>query len=126
MELLTDVGWQQAAAKPIAGAHSIWEIVLHVAVWAGVALRRVGGETVEPTPAEDWPEVTDAAEDSWRDSVRTLVQRQEALADLTATLTAEQLEADAAGKDDSVYFLLHGVVQHNLYHAGQIALLKKT
>jgi uncharacterized damage-inducible protein DinB len=125
MELLNDVDWRQAAAKPIAGAHSIWEIVLHIAAWADAAERRSRGKTVELTPAEDWPPVTDASEESWRTSVRTLGLKQESLAGLAAALTDEQLEATAAGEDYSVYFLLHGVVQHNLYHAGQIALLKK-
>ena len=126
MELLNDVDWRQAVAKPIAAKHSIWEIVLHISAWADTAARRSRGETVDLTPAEDWPPVTDASEESWRRSVQTLAQKQEALAGLTATLTDEQLQATAGGKDYSVYFLLHGVVQHNLYHAGQIALLKKT
>ena len=104
MELLADVGWRQAAARPIAGAHCI----------------------VELTPQQDFPHLSDSSEESWRDSVQALVQRQEALAGLTATLTDQQLDAICPGKDYSLYFLLHGVVQHNLYHAGQIALLKKT
>jgi len=125
MELLNDVDWQQAAAKPVVSAHSIWELVLHIAVWADVAIRRVNGEAVEPTPAEDFPRVASVTEDSWRAAVQTLTQKQEALARLIETLSDQRLEEITPGKDYSLYFLLHGVVQHNLYHAGQIAVLKK-
>src|SRR6266699_138715 len=55
-ELLAQVSCEQAAARPIPGAHSIWEIVLHVAAWAEIALARVHGDrTGAPTPAQDWP-----------------------------------------------------------------------
>lgn len=72
MEILHDADWRQAAAKPIAGAHSIWGIVLHIAAWAAAALLRASGERMDLTPAQDWPQVADASEQSWPTSVRTL------------------------------------------------------
>ena len=125
MELLDGVNSQQAAARPIPGAHSIWEIVLHITEWADVGRRRATGEKVQPTPEEDWPEVGDTSEGAWRKAVEALVQSQTSLGELIGTLSDEQLDATVPGKDYSIYFQLHGVVQHNLYHAGQIALLKK-
>ena len=125
MELLDGVNSQQAAARPIAGAHSIWEIVLHITVWADVGSRRARGEKVQPTPEQDWPELGDTSETAWRKALEALVQSQTSLGELIGTLSDEQLDATVPGKDYSIYFQLHGVVQHNLYHAGQIALLKK-
>jgi uncharacterized damage-inducible protein DinB len=125
MELLDGVNSQQAAARPIAGAHSIWEIVLHITVWANVGSRRASGEKVQPTPEQDWPEVGDSSQEAWHKAVQALVQSQTSLDELIGNLSDEQLEATVPGKEYSIYFQLHGVVQHNLYHAGQIALLKK-
>ena len=125
MELLDGVSWQQAAARPIASAHSIWELVLHIAAWSNIARRRTLGEAVSPTDAEDWPPVGDTNEETWSKAKAEMVKSQANLAELISTLKEEQLEATTPGKDYSNYFLLHGIVQHNLYHGGQIALLKK-
>jgi hypothetical protein len=125
MELLVDVNWQQAAAKPVASAHTIWEIVLHITAWAGAVRRRVNGEAVQLTATEDWPGIGVANAEASRSVVEGLVNSQALLAERIETLTDEDLTATVAGEDYTVYFLLHGLVQHNLYHAGQIALLKK-
>jgi uncharacterized damage-inducible protein DinB len=125
MALLEDVPWEQAAAKPLAAAHSIWELVLHITAWADICTRRINGEAVEPITAEDWPDPGPASQQTWRAALETLAGTQLVLADLIETLTDEQLDAITPGKDYNNYFLLHGLVQHNLYHAGQIALLKK-
>jgi uncharacterized damage-inducible protein DinB len=124
-ELLAEVTAEKAAAKPLAGAHSIWELVLHIAAWESVVRRRLEGETVEPTPEEDWPQVTDTTESAWKDALAALEEGHGRLREVTRRLTDAQLDEMAAGCEYSVYFMLHGVIQHDLYHAGQIALLKK-
>jgi hypothetical protein len=124
--VLIDVTARQAAARPIAGAHSIWELVRHLTVWADVARRRLGGEVVEPTDAEDWPgggEATDAV--AWDRDVARLVASYQALADAVAAADDRQLDAIVAGRDHDHYIMLHGVVEHAAYHAGQIQMLKK-
>ena len=126
MEVLRGVSWEKAAARPIAGAHTIWEIALHVAAWAEIGRLRASGTAVgEVAPEQDWPAVDDASEDGWRRTVDVLEQSEARLAEVVLGLSDSQLSAMAAGQPYSVYFLLHGVVQHNVYHAGQIALLKK-
>jgi uncharacterized damage-inducible protein DinB len=127
LELLADVPAVQAAARPLAGAHSIWEIVLHVAAWQGFATRALGGE---PMPLnlpdeEDWPPVADAGEEAWRAAVADLGEVNRRLREAVRKLSDDDLERIVGGREYSFYFLLHGVVQHGLYHAGQIALLKK-
>jgi uncharacterized damage-inducible protein DinB len=125
MEVLKGVSWDKAAERPVAGAHTIWEIALHITAWAEVGRLRALGTAVEVAPERDWPGVGEASEDEWRRVVDALEQSEARLAEVVDGLSDAQLAAMAAGKPYSVYFLLHGVVQHNVYHAGQIALLKK-
>jgi uncharacterized damage-inducible protein DinB len=125
MEVLRGVSRDKAAARPVAGAHTIWEIALHITAWAEIGRLRVSGTAVgEVAPEQDWPSVGEASEDDWRRTVDVLQQSEARLAEVVDGLSDAQLAAMAAGKPYSVYFLLHGVVQHNVYHAGQIALLK--
>lgn len=124
-ELLAGVTAEQAAAKPLVGAHSIWEIVLHIAAWERVALRRLEGQTALISTEEDWPTVNDTSETAWREALANLESGHRQLRAALRTLTDADLDKLVAGQQYSVYFLLHGVIQHDLYHAGQIALLKK-
>ena len=116
----------QAARRPIAGAHSIWELALHIAVWNRVVARRLAGETVEPSPSEDWPSPdADADGEAWE---RTLADLRAARATLRAAILAfdeRRLEDIVPGRDHTFYVMIHGVIQHDLYHAGQVALLRK-
>src|SRR5215208_4894020 len=72
LELLDGVSAEQAAAHPIPGAHSIWELVLHLAGTHGLVLRRVEGDGRNLSPEEDWPPVPEPSEPSWRDAVAAL------------------------------------------------------
>ena len=126
-ELLADVSAEQAASKPLPGAHSIWEIVLHVAAWQSFVTRALEGEPMPANPAEEenWPPVGDASEAAWRGAVESLGGGNKRLREAVRKLGEEDLDRIVAGREYSVYFMLHGVIQHSLYHAGQIALLKK-
>src|SRR5208283_2460455 len=68
-EILEGVTAARAAAHPITGAHSIWELVLHIAAWDGAVLRRLGGAAVELSDAENFPAVREASEAAWRKAV---------------------------------------------------------
>ena len=125
IDLLDGVPHLRAAARPIAGAHSIWEIVRHVAAWADIAGWRVRGEKIDPTPGEDWPPVADEGDEAWARDVERLANSYRALAEATRALDDRQLDAAAAGQEYSVAVMLHGIVEHGTYHGGQIALLKK-
>jgi uncharacterized damage-inducible protein DinB len=125
-EILAGVTARQAAAHPIPNAHSIWEIALHIAAWEAVVRRRVEGEAIGGvSDEENFPPVTDTSEESCQAMQERLYQGHEALRDTLRNLGEERLEEIAPGTNYSIYFMLHGVVQHDLYHAGQIALLKK-
>jgi len=74
---------------------------------------------------EDWPAVTDTSEAAWTKTLEELRSNHQALRAAIRELDEAKLDENVPGTTYSVYFLLHGVVQHDLYHAGQIALLKK-
>jgi uncharacterized damage-inducible protein DinB len=124
-ELLRDVSFESAADRPLAGVHSIWEIVLHITAWMDGARRRMEGEALELTPEQDWPAISDPSEAAWRITLGNLESAHQKLRGAITALDPERLDDRVAGRPYSIYFLLHGVIQHNLYHAGQIAILKK-
>lgn len=127
-EILKGVTAARAAARAVANAHSIWELVLHIAAWDGAALRRLGGAAVELRDAENFPAVTDTSDAAWRGALAEVRRVHEELLAAVAALPDSRLEEMVPGKKGAhynFYYMLQGVVQHELYHAGQIALLKK-
>lgn len=125
-EALAGVDAATAAARPIEGAHSIWEIVHHLTAWNEVPLRRLDGERLQNLPAErDFPPVTDVSADAWRSALAALEDAHAALHARVLDLADGQLDDPVAGSDPTVRGMLLGVLQHNAYHAGQIVLLRK-
>jgi uncharacterized damage-inducible protein DinB len=128
LELLTGVTAAQAAAKPILHAHSIWELVLHMAAWDGAVLRRTTGAAVTLSDEENFPSVEDSSEAAWEKTQEAVQQTHEDLVKAVAAFPDARLKEQVPGKTPSYYtfyYMFSGIVQHELYHAGQIALLKK-
>lgn len=125
LEVLEGVNARAAASKPIPGAHSIWEIVLHIAAWDGAIRRRMGGQALELSSKQDFPPVNDTSDSAWQSALENLKQRHAELIEALLAMPDYRLTAQVPGKDYDFYHMLHGAVQHELYHAGQIALLKK-
>jgi len=125
-KLLEDVAADQAAAKPIPGAHSIWELVLHVTAWEREALAVMGGKAYETLAGEkDWPPVGATTDAEWKTALSDLETVTRELVAAVRAMPDDKLTESAGGAQYNFYFLLHGIVQHNLYHAGQIAILKR-
>lgn len=125
LETLEGVTARQAAAHPVTGAHSIWELVVHIAAWESACRRRLGGDRAELTTIEDWPPVTETSEAAWAMSKAALIEGHRKLRESIAFLTDARLDEPILQNMPSVYVTIHGVIQHDLYHAGQIAILKK-
>ncbi len=128
LEILKGVTVAQAAAHPIPHAHSIWELVLHVAAWDGAVRRRMTGKAVSLSDEENFPPVKDTSEAAWRKALEHLRRAHDELVDAVATFPDARLSDQVPGKQGAhynFYYMLHGAAQHELYHAGQIALLKK-
>ena len=125
LELLSDVTADTAAARPGNGGHTIWELVLHIKTWQDTAMEYVKGESVSVPDDRDFPPVTKQDEDAWKAARDAMVQSADKLGAVIRTLDDQALDRPVSGSDFSLYVLFQGVAQHNLYHAGQIALLKK-
>jgi uncharacterized damage-inducible protein DinB len=130
--LLETIDADAAAAHPIAGGHSIREIVLHVAAWTREVARRLeGGEPALPVEG-DWPAPVDPAAATWPDAIAALRAAQARLEEALIALPETRLDARVGGVRDAplgtgVTFeaMISGALQHNAYHGGQIALLAR-
>jgi uncharacterized damage-inducible protein DinB len=125
LEVLSGVDATTAAAHPIPGAHSIWELVLHLTATQEVILRRIRGESAGLKDEEFWPAVPAVSAPAWTETVERLKGQEAELQKAISAFPEERLDARLTAEGTSAYNNFHGHVQHNAYHAGQIALLKK-
>jgi uncharacterized damage-inducible protein DinB len=128
VEILQGVDAAMAEAHPIKNAHSIWELVLHIAAWDGAVLRRTGGTAIELRDEQNFPPVKDTSEAAWRNTLEQAKRTHYELVKAVAAFPDARLAEQVPGKTESYYdffYMFSGIVQHGLYHAGQIALLKK-
>jgi uncharacterized damage-inducible protein DinB len=129
MNALEGLSAEDASKHSIPGGHSIWELVHHLGSWNAIVLKRLRGEDVEVTSERDWPPVWEVSEAAWRRAVENLSDTHLRLRQFAATIEDEELDRNdvkTSGASTSRYVVLHGVIQHNLYHAGQIVILRKT
>jgi len=130
---LEGVDARSANDRPEPTAHTICEIVLHMTAWTREVTRRLRTGTAQDPADGDWPTVTVATDDDWSGIVAALDDANEALVQVIAALDDGRLEERigevrdrALGSGVSRYETLHGLIQHHVYHAGQISLLKKS
>jgi uncharacterized damage-inducible protein DinB len=132
MGILHGISAKQAFMHPVANAHSIWEIVLHITAWEGEVIRRLQTGEAHLPEEGDWQEVHDNSAAAWKATLKRLHEVHTALEQEITRCADDKLDEIPAeprvrevGSGVSLYVLLHGIVQHGIYHAGQIALLKK-
>ncbi len=128
-QAVNGVGAADARARPVAGAHTIWEIVLHMTTWAIEVERRLR-ENARPLDAsEDWPDPGPEGEAAWTEVKSALVDAhrrlRQTIQEFPTGRLAEQVPSTSGEDHTSFYVMLHGLAQHDAYHAGQIAMLKK-
>lgn len=121
-EALNGVSARAAQAHPLDGSHSIWELAAHLHAWiveAGLTTRGKAYNSLQGD--KDWPPVTATAAQDWEGLLANLERAEQSLEEAVRATPDEKLGSG----EHSLYLLLHGISQHNAYHAGQIALLKK-
>jgi uncharacterized damage-inducible protein DinB len=130
--ILDGVTAAQAAHKLSPDAHSIWEILLHMTGWKREVAKRARGNVAAEPSEGDWPAIGDATDARWREAQANHLRAQRELLDVLGALPDEKLTAKVPGDTAafvgaglSVLATSWGLVQHDVYHAGQIALLKK-
>ena len=130
--ILDGIDATAAAAHPIKGAHSIWELVLHMTAWVNEVRRRLeGGKHGDPAEG-DWPRVAETTAEAWKQAISSLRRAHAELARTLATTDdaglAHQVaggQVDSTGRPVTLYQTAIGILQHDTYHAGQLAILKK-
>jgi uncharacterized damage-inducible protein DinB len=125
MEVLNDVTAQQAITRHFEAAHTIWELALHIGAWERACLSRLHGERAELTDVEDWPPIPDTSDAAWQQVKTNLQLGNQELRSAVQAIDPQRLDEPIVPGMPSVYITVQGVVQHDLYHAGQIAILKK-
>lgn len=124
-EALDGVSAADAAAHPIPGAHSIWELVGHLHTWTRAVQRRFEGEHAEPAESENFPAVANPDPAGWTAACQSVLAAHDLLARAVLGVSSRSLDDGVPGHPYSNYVMLHGALQHTLYHAGQIVLLRR-
>ena len=126
LEALEGVSSEDAHAHPIAGAHSIWELVLHLNAGYRLVLRRLRGDDRQLTTEEEWPSIPAPTAAGWQDAIRELRELNHELRRAVLGFDAERLDEPLVAEPPyTAYTQFIGTTQHDLYHAGQIILLKR-
>ena len=131
-DLLRGVTCEVAAARPLRNVHSVWEIVLHMTAWKNEVRRRLSGAPAGTPQEGDWPDVPSPTAEAWQAALDGLEQAHRSLVDAIRQLPEDRLYEPTndprdreTGAGVTHYVLLHGIVQHDVYHAGQIAIVRK-
>jgi uncharacterized damage-inducible protein DinB len=120
---LKDISKEQAANKVIGTRHTIWELTDHMTYWLEEVRKSVQTKKNLNQSGDPWPRMG-ATEEDWKQSVNRLEAAVNMLSDELINWTNDDLAAIVPESDYTFKQMLHGVVHHNLYHVGQINILK--
>jgi uncharacterized damage-inducible protein DinB len=124
-QILENISAKTAAARPIDDAHTIWELVMHMIFWEEVAVERLAGRRAGLVEEKNFPPMPDATEENWGRTLDQLRDSNRRFREALSKLESAKLgELSAAGKR-TFYDEAHGLLEHHIYHLGQIAILKK-
>jgi uncharacterized damage-inducible protein DinB len=131
--LLDGITASEAALRPAAGVHSIWEIVLHMDGWQREVTRRLQGSVPDIPLEGDWRPLPQITEEAWQKTQAALEESLHELIAALKNLPGAKLEESVGGIRNpekgtgvSYWAMIAGLSQHNAYHSGQIAILRKT
>jgi DinB superfamily len=125
---LRGMGAAMASWRPAPGRHNAWEIAVHAAYWKYAAWRRLTGEkrgSFARTGSNWFPSLAPSTEAAWRKDVALLGEYHRQLRVAVVRLEDGDLDRRAPGGTETVGRLVRGIAAHDLYHAGQIQLIKR-
>jgi hypothetical protein len=124
-EILEGIRWEQAFRRVLPATHTIWELVMHMAFWETEVNRRLQKLPGQSQDELNFPAMPEPAAHNWQRALDTLRKSNADFRTTVMNLSDSKLDEALSSPKYTVYVELHGVFQHHLYHAGQIALLKK-
>lgn len=126
-ELLNEVDETKVFIKPNGTEHSLLELLWHMNTWAGFTLANLENRPAEELKAmeeNDW-RIIDPEKHSWNNGMNELRSIHEKIAKILNQKEDSFLNEIVPNRKFNFRFMLNGLIQHNIYHAGQIAYLKK-
>ena len=125
--LLRDVTAHEASRNPGVGRHTMLQLVLHIAYWEEIFLRRLNGETVDAplNSPEDWPPNHKISDAEWHAALERLDKAHAALSGAVASCPDAKLKEKMPGKAYDNYTVIQGLLHHTVYHTAQMVLIKK-
>lgn len=127
-KILDGISAEQAAHRVEAKTHTIWELVSHLTFWETEVCRRLNGLPARPFEELNFPAAPAATTENWNGALAEFRQSNEDFRKALSQFDASRLDQPLPGRENSnytAYVEMQGVIQHNLYHAGQIAILRK-
>lgn len=109
----------EVATARIGQAHSIVEMVFHMATWRNFVTNQLNGDFIEVAEAENFPN------GNFAEAAERLAASQQALITAIERFPDSRLSDQVPGRTYSFRFMLEGIIQHDVYHLGQISILKK-
>ena len=129
-DILEPITFEAAYEKPPGSVHNIAEIVMHMVAWTEEVMDRMNGMTASIPTSGDWPETGAPNEQKWQNYVEDLKLVNVNLIGIIQNFPEEQWSEpinDERGDRPVVTYedLILGLIQHHIYHSGQIALLNR-
>ncbi len=125
-EILRSMSAPVASARPVPGTHSIWELALHLLEVQDLVLRRVGGDPVPFEERAAWPpQPEEPTGEAWESVVARITAGERRLREVVLSMDPARLDDFAMPGGDTIFVTIQGHLQHNLWHAGQMALLRR-
>jgi uncharacterized damage-inducible protein DinB len=124
-KILETIPAQTAAARPLPGTHTIWELVSHITFWEGVVTKRLAGLRAGLVEELNFPPMPAATDENWKTTLDEFRASNRTFREALAKLDPAKLEQLTAAGKRTYYDEAHGIIEHHVYHLGQIAMLKK-
>lgn len=125
MEILANVDFQIASVRPRGNIHSIWELVLHITAWEKVVTKRLKGIAIAEPTEGDFPPLPEYTAQAWQIAIANLKIHHAELIETISAINDGELDKIVSSSGSTIYETIHGIMDHLIYHSGQIAILKK-
>lgn len=124
-QTLSNISAEKASGRIAKGRNTIWEIVNHLIEWRRMLLKRLKGNVI-PAPEDNFiRKISDTSEEAWKRTMEDLEETQQEWVKFLDRLSDDDLEKVYTGNEESYYYHIQGLIQHDAYHLGQIVLLSK-